>query len=277
TVPGGAAHDGRERDRVVRRGRHLALLAPTLGSAMLVWDLHTPLRFMNMFRIFKPTSPMSIGTYILTGFSLFSGVIAGAQAVLDRARPGSRAGRMARGVARVAQIPAAAAGAGLGTYTAALLAATSTPLWAADPAGLAVRFGSSSVAAGAAALSLGAGRRLGRRLDEVMLAALAVELAATLASHRTYERKGVAPALDSPAGRAERVGATVLGTMLPIGLLAASLTARRRLPALSAAASVAAIAGSATLRIAFMAAGDESARRPEVSFRFAQPDNLPGA
>ncbi len=262
-------------ERVVRRGRYLAMLAPTLGSALLVWDLHTPLRFMNMFRIFRRTSPMSIGTYVLTGFGALSGVIAGAQALGARVRPGGKAAGLARGVARAAQGPAALAGAGLGTYTAALLAATSTPLWATDPAGLAVRFGSSSLASGAAALSLGAGPRLGRRLDEVMLAALALELAGTLSSHATYRRKGVDSALSSPAGRVERAGSTVAGCMLPLALLAASVTAPRRLGSVSALAAVATLAGSLTLRIGFMAAGAASARTPEAAFRLAQPGNLP--
>ncbi len=44
---------------------------------------------------------------------------------------------------------------------------------------------------------------------------------------------------------------------------------------LSALASTAILAGSAIPRVAFMAAGDESARRPEISMGFAQPENLP--
>src|SRR6478672_6377769 len=50
---------------VVRSGRLISLLAPTLGSALLISDLHTPRRFYNMLRVFKRTSPMSIGTWIL--------------------------------------------------------------------------------------------------------------------------------------------------------------------------------------------------------------------
>ena len=61
----------------------------------------------------------------------------------------------------------------------------------------------------------------------------------------------------------------MLGTLLPIGLLGASLLSRR-LPSLANAASVAALAGSAALRISIMAAGNESARRPEGSFAFTE-------
>ncbi len=55
----------------------------------------------------------------------------------------------------------------------------------------------------------------------------------------------------------------------------AVLRGRRRAPALSRVASLAILAGSALLRVSIMAAGDESARRPEISLRYAQPDNLP--
>ena len=66
----------------------------------------------------------------------------------------------------------------------------------------------------------------------------------------------------------------MLGNAVPIGLFALSLMGPRRSPVLSGLAAALALAGSATLRISFMAAGDESARRPEISMRLAQPDNL---
>ena len=265
---------GRDAGRVVARGRYLSLLAPTLGAAMLVGDLHTPKRFYNMLRLFKATSPMSIGSWILVFFGVFSTLTAGAHALASRV-----AGlRWMRGVARVAQVPAAATGAGIATYTASLLSATSTPLWAAAPRATAVRFGASSVAAGAAALSLGEGRRsrLGRDLDKVAVAALALELAATLSADEQNRRKGVAGAMETLPGMIEEVGAGGLGMALPLGLHAVSLLLLpRRSRALSGLASLATLAGSAVLRVAILAAGDESARRPEISLRFAQPANLP--
>ncbi|MBV9747256.1 MAG: polysulfide reductase NrfD [Acetobacteraceae bacterium] len=266
--------DSRETAGVVRRGRYLALLAPTLGSALLIWDLHTPQRFYNMLRVAKHTSPMSIGTWILMSFTAFSGIAAVAQFIADRV-PGLH---WMRGAARVGAVPAAAAGAGLSTYTAALLAATSTPLWAAAPRSLAVRFGSSSFASGAAALSLAErSGRTGRALDQIALAALAVELAGAASSHAAYKRKGVDAALDGPWGHAEKLGATGMGIVLPLGLYAASLAFNRhRSHGLSRLASAAVLGGSFLLRVSIMGAGDKSANEPEISLRFAQPENLPG-
>ena len=262
----------RETAGVVRRGRYLALLAPTFGSALLVWDLHTPQRFYNMLRVAKRTSPMSIGTWILMSFSVFSGVAAAAQFVADRV-PGLH---WLRGAARLGGVPAAAAGAGLSTYTAALLAATSTPLWAAAPRSLALRFGSSSVASGAAVLALSErSARTGRVLDQIALAALATELAGAAISRETYKRKGVDAALGGGWGHVEKLGVTGMGIVLPLGLYAASLALNRhRSHGLSRLASAAVLGGSLLLRVSVMEAGDKSADDPEISFRFTQPDNL---
>ncbi len=265
---------GRDAERAVGRGRALSVIAPTLGTALLIGDLHTPKRFYNMLRLFKRTAPMSIGSWILVAFGVFSTLTAGTHALASRV-PGLR---WMRGLARVAQVPAAASGAGIATYTASLLSATSTPLWAAAPRATAIRFGASSIAAGAAALSLGEGRgsRLGRDLDKIAVTALALELAATLSADEQYRRKGVAGALETLPGMIEELGADGMGTVLPLGLHAASLLLLpRRSRALSGLASLATLAGSAILRIAIMAAGDESALRPEISLRFAQPENLP--
>jgi protein NrfD len=264
----------RRREGLVRRGRFLSTLAPTIGSALLIYDLHTPKRFYNMLRIFRRTSPMSIGTWILMSFSLFSGITAGLQFLTDRIAP-SR-GSWLRGAAWATQVPAAVAGAGLGTYTAALLSATSTPLWAAAPKSLAVRFGSSSVASGAAALSLAerrwGSRRLARDLDTLALAALAVELGATMASERTWRAKGISAAEDAaPATRS----LAKLGTIAPFGMHALSQLAARRGSVFTDLASLAILGGSLCLRVGVMEAGDESARRPQDSFRFAKPANLP--
>ncbi len=258
---------------MARRGRYLSLLAPTIGSALLVYDLHTPKRFYNMLRIAKKTSPMSIGTWILMGFSGFAMLAAGAQLAADIAPKRRWLSR----IASLAHLPAGLAGMGLSTYTAALLSATSTPLWAAAPRWMAVRFGSSSVASGAAALSLGERSPRNRRaLDAIAVAALSAELAATMASHRTYERTGVAGALQGKWGVAEKLGATGLGVILPLGLQAATLALSRRRPGpVSDAACLAVLFGSLLLRVSMMSAGDTSASDPNISFRFSQPENLP--
>ncbi len=257
---------GDKAKQTVRRGRWVSLAGPTIGTLGLIMDLHTPKRFYNMLRLFKATSPMSIGSWLLVAFGGFSALTAAAELPgLHRLRP----------LGKVAQVPLAITGAGLGTYTASLLSATSTPLWAAAPCATAIRFAASSIAAGAATLNLGENQtRLTRDLDKITLAALALELAATISADETYHRTGVAPAMKSTPGMIDEAGGTVLGTALPLGLLAVSLTGRRRSNTLSRLAALLTLAGSAAMRISFLAAGDVSARRPDISMRLAQPDNL---
>src|ERR1700722_15258622 len=48
----------------------VALVILLVDLAMLVFDLGDPLRFHHMLRVFKPGSPMSLGTWCLTIFSL---------------------------------------------------------------------------------------------------------------------------------------------------------------------------------------------------------------
>ncbi len=84
---------GRAARGMVRRGRLLAMLGTVAGPALLIADLHTPQRFYNMLRILRTTSPMSIGSYILTSFGLTSTLTAAAQLLADRI--GGRAGMLA--------------------------------------------------------------------------------------------------------------------------------------------------------------------------------------
>jgi protein NrfD len=263
---------GAAAERVARRGRYLSLLTITIGPLLLIYDLHTPKRFYNMLRIAKGTSPMSIGTWILMTFSGFAGVSAAAQFVSDRIL----GFRWLRGLARASQLPAAIAGAGLSTYTASLLSATSTPAWAAIPQALAVRFGASSVAAAAAALSLGErSRSMRKRLENVACTALATEGIATMASAQAYRDRDIAALSNNPSGALERAGAIGVGLLLPLGLYAVSRIAGedRRL---SDAASMAVLAGSLILRVSTLGLGAESAKNPDMSFRFSQPTNLRG-
>ncbi|GAC1349725.1 MAG: hypothetical protein NVS4B7_07600 [Ktedonobacteraceae bacterium] len=122
---------GSQEDRTVARtGYYLSLLALLPCPPLLIKDLGRPERFLNMMRMFKVKSPMSMGVWALLGFSAFSGVTAVVQAARD-----GLLGRWwgARLLAALPQkllaIPGTAFGTFLGGYTGVLLAATSIPLW----------------------------------------------------------------------------------------------------------------------------------------------------
>src|SRR5450759_3399331 len=146
---------GSRDDRAVARaGYYLSLLAVLPCPPLLIKDLGRPERFLNMFRMFKLKSPMSMGTWGLLTFSLFSGVTA----VIQAARDGLL-GRWwgARLLAALPQkliaLPGSAFGIFLGGYTGVLLAASSIPLWSRSKH-LGAIFISSAISTSSALISL---------------------------------------------------------------------------------------------------------------------------
>jgi hypothetical protein len=108
----------RGNDVLARRAWAASMAGLSVSPALLISDLGRPERFLNMLRMFKVTSPMSVGSWILSG----SG------ASLPLAAANAWTGLFPR-AARVAGPAAALFGLSLSTYTGALLADTSIPVW----------------------------------------------------------------------------------------------------------------------------------------------------
>ena len=178
---------GSRDDRAVARaGYYLSLLAVLPCPPLLIKDLGRPERFLNMFRMFKLKSPMSMGTWGLLTFSLFSGVTA----VIQAARDGLL-GRWwgARLLAALPQkliaLPGSAFGIFLGGYTGVLLAASSIPLWSRSKH-LGAIFISSAISTSSALISLvlrltGAPVNALHKLERLEWVALLVEITQLLA------------------------------------------------------------------------------------------------
>jgi formate-dependent nitrite reductase membrane component NrfD len=254
-----------EYSTIVRNGRYLALGGAALGAPLLIADLHTPQRFYNMLRIFRPTSPMSIGTYVLLGFAGLSAVLAALQLRRDFG-VGSGISSTAE---RAVEAPAAALGAAMSTYTGALLGATSTPLWAASPRLIPALFGSSAIAAAAAALSLVAPQARSAVLDRIGLVASASELALIWGLRRQLHDRGIetqpafAPLLlIAAAPWLRKCAAAVAG---PSPYRRATAPKGRTFVAFTV------LAGAFMLRHAILQAGNRSAQRPRDYFRLTQP------
>ena len=113
----------------LRRAGRLSGLAG-LGASMylLVADLGRPERFGHMLRVLKPTSPMSVGTWILVAYGPGSGIAAAAELIPPGLR-GTAAGRLLHAAGRPAGLWAAAVAPGVASYTAVLLAHTAVPAW----------------------------------------------------------------------------------------------------------------------------------------------------
>src|SRR5690606_7933625 len=129
--------------RAVARALKISSLAAIAGStAALIDDLGRPARFVNMLRVMKLTSPMSMGSWLLAAY----GPAAGAAAVLDVTGLFPRLGG-------AATAGAAALGPLVATYTAALAADTAVPAWHDVHRELPMVFaGSATTAASGAAL-----------------------------------------------------------------------------------------------------------------------------
>jgi hypothetical protein len=78
-----ANYTGADR-RLVRDARWIAAAGSIISPALLISDLGRPERFLNMLRIFKPQSPMSVGVWTLLGFSSGSIAAAFAGSIRDR-------------------------------------------------------------------------------------------------------------------------------------------------------------------------------------------------
>jgi formate-dependent nitrite reductase membrane component NrfD len=150
-----AALFGSREDRpVARAGYYLSLLSVLPCPILLIKDLGRPDRFLHMLRIFKVKSPMSMGTWGLVSFSLFSGATAVIQAARDGIFGrwwGSRL--LAALPQRFLAIPGSALGVFVGGYTGVLLTVTSIPLWSRSKV-LGAIFISSAVSTSSALISL---------------------------------------------------------------------------------------------------------------------------
>lgn len=166
--------------KAARTARKVAVAALAPCPPLLIMDLGRPERFLNMLRVFKPRSPMSMGAWCLSLFgALGSAAVAGD--LLGREKE-----------ARALGGANAIVGGYLGSYTGVLLAVTAVPVWARSRLFLGPIFVSTATATGAAAVRIalrGEARQSTQdALARIETGAMACELAlSTLNEHRLGE------------------------------------------------------------------------------------------
>jgi len=218
--------------------------AISLSLMALLHEPGRPARFVNMLRVFKVTSPMSVGTWLVSGYAPLA-LAAAASAVT---------GRMPRaGLAATAG--AAALGPAVAAYTSVLLADTAAPAWHEAYRELPYLFvGSAATAAGGLGLLAVAPERA-RPAAQLAALGAAAELTAEQLLHRRL----------GPMARPYRTGRSGAlvrsGQVLAAGGTAAALLGRRN-RVLSGLAGAALLAGSAVTRFGIFEAGRVSARDP---------------
>ena len=235
-------------ERLAKTSVYVGAVFDLASPAFLISDLGRPERFLNMFRVFKVTSPMSVGSWIL-------GVSSGASATAALLEATGRAKR----VKLLAEGVSAVTGAPLATYTGALVANTAVPAWHEARHELPFLFGASAAgSAGAVAAMLVPPAEAGpaRRL------AVAGALAANAISLGSEARLGFVgePYRHGTAGKLNAVSkaATFAG---------AALRARRgrRGRAAAVAGGALVLAGELALRFSVFQAGKQSARDPRYT------------
>ena len=233
-----------------------ALGAISLSAAALVHDLGRPARFANMLRVFKPSSPMSVGSWLLAGY----GPVAGAAAVSEVTGILPAAGT-------AATLGAGLLGPAIATYTAALICDTAVPSWHAGYREMPYVFvGSAASAAGGLGL-LATAPDAAEPARKLAVLGASVEL---VAKRLLIRRLAATPGLESSRGLAEpyeegRTGVVLrLAEALTAGGLAGAVLGRRS-RTLSALSGASLLAASALTRFGIFEAGMASARDPKYT------------
>jgi hypothetical protein len=232
---------------LVRDARWIAAIGAAVSGPLLILDLGRPERFLNMLRVFKPQSAMSVGAWTLTVF----GTTSGGAVIADML-----------GLKRIGDASAFAAalsGLVMATYTGVLLGATAIPVWSAHAKTLPIHFGASGLASATALLTL-------REHDEQALNVLALGAAAfemytgiEIESDRTIDSE---PLRHGVTGITTRIGGFFSG---PLPLVLRLLGIRSKRARRAAAAS--ALLGSLVTRVAWIEAGKASAADPRPLLR----------
>jgi hypothetical protein len=252
---------------LARMAKLTALGAISLSGVALVRDLGRPGRFVNMLRVFKPSSPMSVGSWLLAGY----GPVAGAAAVSEVTGILPKAGT-------AATLGAGLLGPAIATYTAALICDTAVPAWHAGYREMPYVFaGSAASAAGGFGL-LATHPADAEPARNLAILGAAVELIAKRQLIRrltgSRETGSAEPGPDEPgSGGLSLAEPYETGTTGAILRLAKYLTAAglagavlgRRSRAVSALAGASLVAASAMTRFGIFEAGMASARDPKYT------------
>ncbi|ATB44247.1 Formate dehydrogenase O putative subunit [Cystobacter fuscus] len=237
------------------RCRWIGAVGDSVSAGLLIHDLGRPERFLHMLRVFRPTSPMNLGTWILSG----SGAMNGAAAVLSGQK--GWLGRAGDGAALIGGL----LGMPLAGYTAVLITNTSVALWQSVHKSLPLLFMAASVAGAGSLLQLLPHAPEEERVLHLFgMGGKVAALAAGLATHRDASR---VEAVGRPLRRGWTGAMWVAAHVCTAASLALDVWPERRRPATKVAAAVLGTAGALLTRFALFHAGKTSSRDPQATFQ----------
>ena len=235
------------RPDLARPLKYVALAAISGSTAALIHDLGRPERFLNMLRVFKPSSPMSVGSWFLMGYGPMAGVAAVTAATGWFPRTG-----------RAATVSAGLMGPLVATYTAPLICDTAVPAWHDGYREMPFVFASSAAAAAG-----GMGLLVSPTEQSAPARRVAVGGAVAEAALSTYmERRMGMVGEPYETGRAGTLMRSAKALTLA-GAVGAIVGRRSR--TVSALSGAALLAGSAATRLGVFQAGVQSAADPKYT------------
>lgn len=234
--------------KLAKTSRYLAAFGDNVSPFLLISDLGRPERFLNMLRVFKVTSPMSVGSWVLI-VSGGASTTAAALELLDRWKP----------VKLAAETVAALFGGPLATYTATLISDTAVPVWHEGRHELPFIFGMSAGASAGAAATLFLSPRDAGPARRLAIGGALVESAVMLSMERRLGIVGE-PYRRGTAGKLS--GASKVATISGAALLARR---GRRDRGAAVAGSALVLTGGMLLRWAVFRAGFASAADPKYT------------
>jgi formate-dependent nitrite reductase membrane component NrfD len=238
---------------LVQRSRWIGAIAGSISAVLLIHDLGRPARFLYMLRVFRISSPMSMGSWILTAFSTCTG-----GACLLPAGP-----RFLRPAADILGSASGFFGLALSGYTGVLLSQTAVPVWQVSYRTMPVLFLASGAAAAAALFEFFAWNRKETKALEVFgtIAKISELMAVIVLEHDANHIERVGRPLKSGLSGLLWQSAKAL-TLVGIVLSAAPGKGRAKRISSGVIGTVAGLC----LRFGIFYAGKASARDPRASF-----------
>jgi len=227
-----------------------AILSPIL----LIMDLGRPRLFLNMLRVFKHRSAMSMGAWILTAFGVCA--VPGLIALELHAHQifAGTLGQFLRIAAGIFICCAAISGGLLATYTGVLIGATAIPAWFLHRTQLPIHFGTAGLGCAAALLEL-----LGHRIAALnFLGFYAAAVETALLIWLSVDKHGAADRAihEHRSGWLIRIGEVLNG---PLALILRSF-------GLVPLAAISFLIGALVSRFGWIAVGRVSGSDPEAVF-----------
>ena len=251
----GAIADYAGADRkLVRDARWIAAAGAVISPALLIADLGRPARFLNMLRVFKPQSPMSVGVWTLLGFSGAAAATAFAGFMGERYGPSLPL----RVIENAGQAASLVFGLPFSNYTGVLIGATAIPVWNQNVGDLPIHFAASGLGAAVGLLEM-MGNDKSRALQALGLGAALFECWEGLRiegrGHSHFD-----PLKHGPSGWMTRAGGVLSGPVAFVLRATSLFGGNKHSSALRRWAGISALAGSLVTRIAWVQAGHVSAR-----------------